>query len=1069
MSDTPAPRTRGPLGALVGLFLGSHLSVIFLVASLAAGLLAVATTPREEEPQIVVPFADVVVAFPGASAEEVESLVARPLENLLWQIDGVEHVYSQSRRGMAVVTVRFFVGEDRERSLVKLHNRISMHTDRVPPGVAGWVVKPREIDDVPIVTVSLYSESLDAFGLRRVGEEVLAALEDLEDLSRTEVIGGLRRRVRVRPDAARLRGYGLSLLELAGALRAADASLDAGAFAQRDRVLEVSAGPFLESAADLAGVVVGVHEGRPILLGEVAEVEDGPEEPAAYTRLGFGPAAPAGSRPGGPQESVTLAISKKRGTNAVEVAARILARLEEVRQSWLPASVGLLVTRNSGRVADAKVDELLSSLLFAIVSVVVLISLTMGWREGLVVAAAVPVSFSLSLLVNYLAGYTINRVTLFALILSLGLVVDDPITNVDNIQRHLRMARTDPHQATLDAVEEVLPPVILSTLAIIASFLPMLFITGMMGPYMGPMALNVPLAVTFSTVSALTFVPWLAYQLLKGHVGTAGEAGEDPTPAWLHRASEWVLGPFLASRRRAGLLLGAVALAWVAAMALPALRLVPLKLLPFADKDELQLVVDMPAGTTLERTDAVVRRLEGLLGARPEVTDFQSYVGLASPLDFNGLIRHYDMRRGPHVAELRVSLAPPARRGRQSHTIALDMRGELDRLARELGVRLKLVEVPPGPPVLSTLVAEVHGAPGMSYPALVAAGERLMERMRREPGVVDLDTSGEAPRSRLEFRLDKEKAALHGVDTETVVRTLALGLGGDTVEALHVPHERAALAVEVRLDEAERSSPERLGEIEVKGRTGALVALAELGRFVEVPEDQPIMHKDLRRVVMVTAEMAGRAPVEAILDLQADLAARPLGGGVTVEWAGEGEWRITLRVFRDLGIAFGVALLAIYLLLVVQTSSVSMPLLVMVAIPLTGLGIMPGFWALNAALAQDVGGYSDAIFFTATAMIGMIALGGIVVRNSIVLLEFIADARRAGMPLRQAVIASDAVRFRPIMLTAMTTALGAVPIAFDPIFSGLAWALIFGLLASTLFTLVVVPVAYHLIHEGGAS
>ena len=1074
---------RGVIIGIVRLFLTSHLSVILIFAALFAGIAAILSTPREEDPQIVVPVADIFVNFPGASAEEVERLVARPLEKFLWQIDGVEYVYSMSRRGMAVVTVRFYVGQDRERSLVKLHNRVSMHLDQVPPGVTGWVIKPTEIDDVPIVTVALYSPERDGYELRRIGEEVLARLEDLDDLSRTAVVGGYSRRIRVEPDLIKLSGYGLTLSTVVQALQAADASRDAGSFSRGNRVFEVAAGPFIESVGDLKQVVIGVHQGRPVHVEDVARVTDGPAEPVHYTRIAFGPAR--GHEPGhdlvpadASYEAVTLAIAKKRGTNAVTVARETIARIEALRGDVIPDDVQTLVTRNSGKTANRKVNELLGSLLFAMVSVVAMIAVFMGWREGLVVAAAVPVSFSLSLFVNWMAGYTINRVTLFALILSLGLVVDDPITNVDNIQRHLRMRKRPQLDAALKAVGEVLPPVIMSTLAIIVSFVPMSFITGMMGPYMAPMAINVPLTVTFSTVCALTFVPWLAFHLLKGRYAGSGNAGSvtgetgaqtDPTPRWIRRLYRTVVGPLLASRLRAFAVLAGVLVLLGVCGALAAFRLVPLKMLPFDNKNELQLVLDMPEGATLEHTDAVVRDFEHYLRRVPEVTDFESFVGVASPIDFNGMIRHYSLRQSPNLADIRVSLVDKSEREQQSHTIGLRIRNDLTAIARRTGASLKIVEVPPGPPVLATVVAEVYGRPGATYADLIAASAELRTRMDRQEGVVDVDDTSESARTRLQFVLDKEKAALHGVATGSVVNALSMALDGQVAGLLHVPHERQPLVIDVRLSESTRSGAEELLRVEVAGADGRPVALAELGAFVTLPEDQPVYHKNLRRVVFVQAEMAGRPPAFAVFDLQKELKANPLKQPVEIEWAGEGEWRITLRVFRDLGIAFAVALVGIYLLVVLETNSFFMPLIIMSAIPLTAIGILPGFWLMNLFVAERAGGYLDSVFFTATGMIGMVALGGIVVRNSIVLIEFIHDRQKEGGRLRTAILESGAVRFRPIMLTAGTTAVGAIPITFDPIFSGLAWSLIFGLVASTLFSLVVVPVVYNLAYGGFAA
>ncbi|MDK1045995.1 MAG: efflux RND transporter permease subunit, partial [Anaerolineales bacterium] len=1049
-------------------FLGGQLSIILIVAALVLGASAILLTPREEEPQIVVPLADIYVQFPGASAEEVEKLVATPLERLLWQIDGVEHVYSMSRRDMAVVTVRFYVGEDRERSLVKLHNKVSSHQGEAPPGVTGWVIKPIEIDDVPIVTLTLFSKRYDDHVLRRVAEEVRARLDAVEDISRTRLVGGREKEVRVELLPEEMLARGISALEVHRALAVADASLTAGGFDRDNRRIEVVSGPFIESASDVKNLVVGVHQGRPVYVRDVARVSAGPEQARHYTRIGLGPAG-KGEADGRTYPAVTLAVAKKRGTNAVQVANAVLEKIEELKREVIPSDVNILVTRNYGVSADEKVNDLLSSLAFAMITVVGLLIFTLGWREGLVVALAVPISFSLALFVNYIFGYTINRVTLFALLLTLGLVVDDPITNVENIQRHILMRKRSPFLATLWAVKEVLPPVIMSTLTIIVSFLPMFFITGMMGPYMEPMAINVPLTVMFSTLAALTIVPWAAYHLLKKKGSNAQDASNPKqqtaaTAPWHKQLYANLVGPFLRSRARRLGLIGLVTLLLAGSGLLVVLRKVPMKMLPFDNKNELQLVLNMPEGTTLEATDAAVRDFERYLFTVPEVTDFESYVGTYSPIDFNGLVRHYYFRTAPHMADIRVNLAPKKRRSAQSHEIALRIRRSLEKIAEQYGAKLAIVESPPGPPVIATLVAEVYGPADGRYEELIAASETIMARMAEEPGVVDIDHSAETPHTRIQFFLDKEKAGLHGIDTETVVRTLRLALAGARPATVHQDGERTPLAIRLQFPRSQRSGIPELGRITLKGTRGELVPLDELGTFREVDKDQPIFHKNLERVVYVFGDTAGRAPGEAILDLGAHFKKHPLPNGIHVEWAGEGEWEITIRVFRDLGLAFGAAMIGIYILLIIQTGSFLMPLVIMTAIPLTAIGIMPGFWLLNVLVDRPIGGFDNPVFFTATAMIGMIALGGIVVRNSIVLIEFIQDSLKEGRPLKEAILESGAVRMRPILLTAATTALGAWPITLDPIFSGLAWALIFGLVASTAFTLVVVPVMYFMIY-----
>ncbi|MCF8031929.1 MAG: efflux RND transporter permease subunit [Desulfarculaceae bacterium] len=1064
----------GLMARLVRPFVTSQLSLLLMILAVCLGAAAIMLTPREEEPQIVVPLADVMVSAPGASAAEVERLVTTPLERLLWQIDGVEHVYSQALRGRAVVTVRFFVGQHRERSLIKLYNKIAMNTDMVPSVVKGWVVKPVEIDDVPIVSLTLHSSRYSDYQLRRMAEEMLFHLSRVPDISRTDINGGRPRQVRVELDPQRLAAHGITPLAARRALAGADAASLAGKVDQADQVYRVTSDAYMRTPAQVGSLVVGVRGGRPVYLRNVARILDGPAEAKTYTRMGFGrgwlarqgkPDTPQG------QNAVTISLAKKRGTNAVSVANDILARAEKLKEKILPAGVELTVTRNYGQTAQVKSDELMNSLFFAVLTVVALLAFTLGWREALVVAIAVPLSFAMALFVNYLFGYTINRVTMFALILSLGLVVDDPITNVDNIQRHIVRGLRNPLSATLVAVNEVMPPVIMSTLAIIVSFAPMFFITGMMGPYMAPMAINVPLTVTFSTLWALTVVPWLCYRLLKGRAPkeAAGRGGEketgQTTPPALRRAYQATLEPFLARRSMRWALAGAILLALAASVALVALRQVPVKMLPFDNKNEFQLVLDLPEGTTLETTDRAVRSLERYLAGVPEVVNFTSYVGGSSPMDFNGMVRHYYLRRGGHVADIRVNLAPKDRREQQSHEILLRLRKDLQAIAARHGVNLKLVELPPGPPVLATVVAEIHGEPGTPYAELIKAASQVRQVMHAEDKVVDIDDSTEAQRPRWNFVVDKEKASLHGISAAQITATLRLALSGDQPATVHLAHERQPLPVELILPRISRASLEELSQLPMATAQGGQVPLGELGRFVRAPARQPVMHKDLRPVVMVYAELAGRSPATAILDMEARLDKVKLPPGVAVAWDGEGEWHITLRVFRDLGLAFGAALVGIFILLVVQTGSFLVPILLMLAIPLTLLGIMPGFWLLNLVAGDAVAGWPNPVFFTATSMIGMIALGGIVIRNSVVLIEFVHNEMDEGSSFKEAVLASGAVRFRPIVLTAATTALGAWPITLDPIFSGLAWALIFGLAASTAFSLLVVPVAYYALYN----
>ncbi|MCP4118681.1 MAG: efflux RND transporter permease subunit [Desulfobacteraceae bacterium] len=1055
------PQTRpGPISKIVKRFLDGKISMILIIIALCLGAFALLVTPREEEPQIVVPLADILVSAPGASPEEIEQLVATPLERLLWQIDGVEYVYSMSHKDMAVVTVRFFVGQDREDSLIKLHNRISMHIDQASSIIRGWVIKPVEIDDVPIVNLTLFSATRNDHELRRIGQEVLARLSRVSNISRTTIHGGRDREIRVELVPERMRGFNISFTEVEAALRGADASVHAGSFNRNDTEYTVSTSSFLTSTDEINALVVGVRSHRPVYLREIATVRDLPGEASTYTSICF-------SRDHDPAQrypAVTLAISKKRGTNAVTVAKEIIEEFRELQKTVIPGDVKAGITRNYGETAREKVGGLIQSLAFAIVSVVILLAFALGWREAVIVAIAVPISFSLALFVNYLFGYTINRVTLFALILSLGLVVDDPITNVENIQRHIRARVLAPFKATLFAVDEVLPPVIMSTLAIIVCFVPLFFITGMMGPYMAPMAVNVPLTVIFSTLCALTIVPWLSLMLLKSVPPKKEKPRQGPHPL-AHRLYRRVLRPFLESRFKRFLLLGLVVLLLAGSCMLALFRLVPLKLLPFDNKNEFQIVIDMPEGTPLERTDAVVRQFEHYLKAVPEVTTILSFTGEASPMDFNGMVRHYYLRKKGNLADIRVLLKPKHQREHQSHAIVLRLRPGLERIAEKNKAKIRLVEVPPGPPVLSTIVGEVYGSPALDHKDLVAAAGHLTGLMEKEPFVVDIDVMAEDPHDQIDLVIDREKAALHGISTRNITTTLTGALTGLEPALVHLSRERQPLKIRLTLPRALRSSTGDLGAIPMRTRSGKMISLGELVTVRPTTSAQPIYHKNLERVVFVLADTAGRPPAEAVLDIRSRLKNDPMPKGARVVWSGEGEWKITIRVFRDMGIAFAAALTAIYILLVIQSGSFFMPLIIMMAIPLTLLGIMPGFLMLNLITASEVAGFADPVFLTATSMIGMIALGGIVIRNALVLIEFIHDALERGTPFKEAILQSGAIRMRPIVLTALTTALGASPITFDPVFSGLAWALIFGLVASTLFTLVVIPVTYFAVYQ----
>jgi len=1072
------PPKRGLTTKIVRIFTTSRLSILFLIISLLAGAAALILTAREEDPQIVVPVMDVLIQYPGASSEEVEKLVATPLEVLLKQIHGVEYVYSVSKPGSALVTVRYYVGENFEDSLVKTWDRLMSNQHLIPPGVTNWTVSPVEIDNVPIVllTLSARNNAHDAMALRRIADELIIALRSVDEVGKSWVVGGEPRRVSVYADPARLAAHGVTLGDVSQALANANVNLQAGSFERGNKEIKLEAGPYFGSSADVAATVIRSVDGRPVYLRDVARIEDGPADVDHYTRIGFGPAldeiptigTATGDKPqvSEEREMVTIAVAKRKGSNAVHVAEAVIAGAEKLRGTLVPDDVMISISRDYGETANHKVNELVKHLGFAVVIIVVLLAFSLGLKESFIVSIAVPMTLALTLLLDYISGYTINRVTLFALILSLGLLVDDPIVDVENIHRHYQLGKESPLEALLTAVDEVRPPTILATFTVIVSFLPMFFITGMMGPYMAPMAFNVPIAMVVSLIVAFTITPWASYKLLRSEHGGHGEAPEQLNQTLIYRVYKAALAPLIATSGRAKLFLLIVLIAFVASTMLAVTRAVPLKLLPFDNKNELQLLIDMPAGSSLEQTDEVARALGAYLTTVNEVTDYQSYAGLASPMDFNGMVRHYYLRGGGHVGEIRVNLLAKDRREQQSHEIALRIRPDIEKIGKHYGANLKIVELPPGPPVLSGLVAEIYGPPEAGIDNLIAVSKRIRADMEKIEGVVDVDDFSEAPHDKVQFRLDREKAALSGISTAQVAATLRTALAGQAIGIVHIASERQPLQINLQLPRDLRSSIADLLALRVKTGTGGMMPLSEIGTAIFAQEDPVIYHKNLQRVAYVIAEMAGRSPVEAVFDLNDVMAERPLPAGYKAELAGEGEWKITVDVFRDLGLAFAAALVMIYILLVGQTGSLTVPLVMMIAIPLTVIGIMPGFWLLNQFMATPVAGYPNPVYFTATAMIGMIALAGIVVRNSIILIDFIERIReRSGVTLTEALIEAGAIRLRPIFLTAGAAMFGAFVIILDPIFSGLAWSFIFGIFASTLFSLLVIPAVYFLINR----
>jgi len=1059
----------GMAGRIAHYFIDSKLTPLLAVSSMLLGVFAVIVLPREEEPQIVVPMADVFVQMPGASAKEVEERVVSPMEKLLWEIPGVEYIYSTSSPGMGMAIVRFRVGEDLEKSLVQLYNKLYSNFDRIPPGASEPLIKPRSIDDVPILALTLWSDRYDGFMLRRIAAQVETEVKSVEDVSETAIIGGQRRQVRVLLDAGRMAGHGASPTGVLGALGAANRQVPAGSFSARNAEALVEAGSLLRDAEEVGRVVVGVFGDRPVHLRDVASVEDGPEEPATYVFFGAGAAAgQKGIRPGPGREhpAVTISVAKRKGTNAIVVADRVMEKVEALRGKVLTQDVNVTVTRNYGETANEKSNELLEHMLIAVVSVSILIALALGRRESGVVALAVPVTLALTLVVFALYGYTLNRITLFALIFSIGILVDDAIVVVENIVRHLRMASNrdrSPLEVSAEAVDEVGNPTILATFTVIAAIVPMGFVGGLMGPYMRPIPVGASAAMIFSLLIAFIISPWAAYRLLKGSPpGHGAPGGHGEGEDWTTRLYRRLMVPLIQDARLRMLFLGGVVFLLLAAVALVPLKAVTVKMLPFDNKSEFQVIVDTPEGTTLEQTTAVARAVGDYVRQAPEVTDYQVYAGTSGPYNFNGLVRHYFLRRGPNVADVQVNLAPKGERRAQSHEIAKRLRPGIAEIARRAGARVKVAEVPPGPPVLSTLVAEVYGP---DYGRQIEVARQVERVFEGTEGVVDVDTYIEDDQPQVRFVVDQEKAALNGVSAEEVAQTLRVAVGGAGAGLVHLPAEQEDVPIFLRLPISQRSSVQDLSAVRVRGAGGRMVPLGELARAEEGVAEKNIYHKNLKRVVYVTGDVAGRqeSPVYAILKMNEAIQKLQISEGYEIErytatqpfttdrialkW--DGEWHITYEVFRDLGLAFGAVLILIYILVVAWFQSFKTPVVIMSPIPLTLIGILPAHALLGA-------------FFTATSMIGFIAGAGIIVRNSIILVDFIELRLRQGMPLTEAVVDAGAVRFRPMLLTAAAVIVGSFVILFDPIFQGLAVALMAGEVASTLLSRMAVPVLYYM-------
>jgi multidrug efflux pump subunit AcrB len=1072
----------GFAGRIARAFVDSKLSPLVIITSVLLGVAAIWLLPREEEPQIKVPMIDVLVSMPGFSAKEVEERATRPMEKLLWEIPGVEYIYSTSRPGECLAIVRFKVGEDVERSLIKLNQKLQSNFDRIPHGVSAPLIKPKSIDDVPILALTLHSERYDHLTLRRLAAQVDDAVKQVPLVAETAIIGGARRQLRVLLDPVRLASRNLSPGDILPMLRQANRQSAAGTLTSNNQETLVETGGFLASAQDAGNVVVGVFNGKPVYLREVAEIRDAAEEPSQYVFFGSGAAR---AREAGEQPAVTLSIAKRPGANAIAVAEQVLKKVETLKGRIIPAEVQIAITRNYGETATEKSNELLWHMGIAVIGVSILILLTLGWRESSIVAIAIPATLALTLLVFYLYGYTLNRITLFALIFSIGILVDDAIVVVENIVRHFHL----PHnrgrswsKIAVEAVNEVGNPTILATFAVIAAVLPMASVGGLMGPYMRPIPIGSSAAMFFSLAIAFIITPWASIRILRwGRKYAALTTGDGPAAeAKPHSRAEHpedfftrlyrrFMAPLIAHRRWRYAFLAGMAGLLLAAMALMGIGWVKVKMLPFDNKSEFQIILNMPEGSALERTAQAAREIAAAVRVEPEVTDYQVYAGVAAPFNFNGLVRHYFMRRGANIADLQINLVSKARRKAQSHDIAKRVRPRVAGIAAKYGARVAVAEVPPGPPVLQTLVAEIYGP---NEESRLGLARKLIEIFHHTKGVVDTDWYIEADQPRARLVVDKEKAALHGISAETIAQTLRVAAQGEAVDLLHIPREKEDVQILVQLPQASRATPEDLLALRVRSESDSaapLVPLRELVKVEQTTVDKSIYHKNLMPVTYVIGDVAGvvESPVYAILQMNHAIRALDTrefsgdGSPLTIHNATQpftddqpsmkwdGEWHITIEVFRDLGTAFAAVLVLIFILMVGWFRSFVTPLVVMVAIPFSLVGILPAHGLLGA-------------FFTATSMIGFMAGAGIVVRNSIILVDFIEQRLAEGMPLDQAVVDAGAVRFRPMLLTALAVVVGASVILADPIFQGLAISLMAGEIASLLISRMAVPVIYYM-------
>lgn len=1058
----------GLAGKIAQAFIDSKLTLLLMIAFLAIGVYGVWLTPSEEEPQIDVPMADIFIGYPGASPQEVENRISIPLEKILSNISGVEYVYSTSMNEQAMVSARFFVGQDVEKSLVRLYNEIMKFMDTKPEPVTMPLIKTRSINDVPIVTLTLWSDSKDDYDIRRVAQELDNEIKSINDVAETRIHGGRSRTVEVVLDKNKMASLSIDPLRIAQTIQSANSEFKSGSYSQNDEEFLVQTGSFLETAEDVGSLVLDVRQGDAILLRDVAEIRDGPGEPGQYVSYSVGPAKSieSGLAAGSSFPAVTISVAKRQGADAMTIAEQIDSMVEQLQGSLITSDIQVTTTRNYGETATEKVSTLLIHLLVAVLAVTFVVFLAMGWRGALVVFISVPITFALTLFFYYMYDYTLNRITLFALVFVTGIVVDNSIIVAENMHRHFKMRNLPFKQAAIYAINEVGNPTILATFTVIAAVIPMAFVSGLMGPYMSPIAIGATVAMILSLIISLIATPWLGYRLLRAsrvqsRTGTGKPYKLEETV--IYKVYDKTMRPLMETTwKRWSFLLGTTVVL-LATLLLFYVRWVEVKMLPFDNKNEVQLIIDMPEGTTLERTEAVAQEVGLALLEVPEVYDYQVYSGTNAPINFNGLVRSYDMRQMPHVADVQVNLVDKSLRSDQSHDIAKRMRPLVQKVGEKYNANVKVVEVPPGPPVLSTLVAEVYG-PEIEMQREIADDIRTV--FEQTPGIVDTDWMVEADQTKYRFEVQHEKASLSGVMPNQVTQSLGMILGQHPVSSLYDEQEASLVPIQMKLDNANRTGTDQLGGLHVQSQSGAMIPIVDLVQKENQVLAKSIHRKNQRRVVYVTAEVAGEieSPVYAIIDAKDQIDSIEIPDGysmnqqyagqpftsenVTVKW--DGEWQITLEVFRDLGIAFGVVLLIIYILIVGWFQDFGVPFIMMIAIPLSLIGILIGHWVTGA-------------FFTATSMIGLIALAGIMVRNSVLLIDFIQISLSNGNTLADAVVEAGAVRTMPILLTAGTVVIGAIVILFDPIFQGLAISLMGGAIASTALTLVTVPLIYFMV------